>query len=402
MPRYDLDALDRDLDYAPGLSPSNGYLYWRAPPGAVKAGFAMTRVKLPGKVGDGQDRERARRCRDYAREVVRFLTAGPDISFARFTWGWVIRRYLTDEFSPFRDVKANTRDSYREVLERWESGVGNTAVGATDYLRVRTWLKAMKDNGRSVAYIKRMVTHLRIVTSYGVALGVPGAAEVKAILSELRVRGPAPRSAAPTAAQITAIIAKADEAGAAAFALGLSIQWWLALRAVDVRGQWLRMEKGEVASGITRGAFRWADGLTWDMLDRDLTTLRKVPSKTEDDLPDALTFDLRPLPDLRARLMAMPHRVGPVIVDASGLPYRKERWSEMFRTFRAAAGVPDHIWMMDTRAGAITDAKRLGASKLAMQFQANHASGATTERYIRERSASVNEVIRLRTGTLPK
>ena len=31
-----------------------------------------------------------------------------------------------------------------------------------------------------------------------------------------------------------------------------------------------------------------------------------------------------------------------------------------------------------------------------MQQQANHASGATTERYIRERSESANNVLRIR------
>jgi hypothetical protein len=245
-----------------------------------------------------------------------------------------------------------------------------------------------------------MFVHLRIAASYGAALRIVGARDVKEVLAEMRFAGARPRTAAPTSDQIAAIIAKADEAGETSFALGLSLQWWLALRAVDVRGQWLRMAKGEIASGIIRGGFRWADGLTWDMIDRDAGTLTKTPSKTEDveALQEPLVFDLTLIPDVRTRLLAMPSRVGPVIVDRNGMPYRKESWSALFRKFRAAAEVPDTIWMMDTRAGAINDAKRKGASPIELQHQANHASLSTTNRYIRERSESANRVIQMRSN----
>lgn len=151
--------------------------------------------------------------------------------------------------------------------------------------------------------------------------------------------------------------------------------------------------------GITRGSFRWADGLTWDMVARDLSDFRKVPSKTEDSLDEELIFDLTLVPEVTERLRAIPTaaRIGPVIRDPiSGMPFDRYRWSAKFRTYRTAAGVPDNVWMMDTRAGAITDAKRAGASPVLMQHQANHASGDTTSRYIREKSASISKVVQLR------
>ena len=181
------------------------------------------------------------------------------------------------------------------------------------------------------------------------------------------------------------------------FALGLSLQWWLTLRAVDVRGQWLTGDAG----GIRKNGKYWADGLTWDMIDRDLTVLRKTPSKTEETLPDELVYDLMLVPDLRRRLAEIPNgsRVGPVIVQRNGVPYSKRRWATLFARYRKAAQVPDHIWCMDTRAGAINHAKRAGASHIELQHQANHAQASTTDRYIRERSESVNKVIQLRTRT---
>lgn len=400
MTSFDHTALDGARpDYAPGLSVTKGFCYWRAPSKAINAGYAVKRLKLPGTATDGADLERARLCREYTREALRWMSEGDTSVFAKDTWGWLIQRYLTDELSPFREVKANTRDAYRWHLNRWQDAIGEAFVSTTSYSVLKGWQRAMQAKDRSDAYIKRMFTHLRIAASYGTALRIPGARDVKEILGEMRFSGNKPRSASPTSDQITAIIAKADAAGETTFALGLSLQWWLAFRAVDVRGQWLRMDKGEERSGIVRGGFRWADGLTWDMIDISTMTLTKTPSKTREAMPDALVLDLSPVPDLVARLKALPHRVGPVIVDAKGLPYRKEAWSALFRRFRAAAGVPDTIWLLDTRAGAINDAKRKGASPIELRDQANHASLATTNRYVRERSETASRVIQMRANT---
>ena len=395
MTAFDMHALDGARpDYAPGQSETKGFFYWRAPKPAIDQGYAFKRAKLPGQKGDGADLERARLCRDYTREALRWLDQGDTSVFAKNTWGWLIQRYLTDELSPFREVKANTRDIYRWHMNRWQEMVGETFVETTTYAVLKGWQRIMREKGRSVAYIKRMFTHLRIIASYGVALRISGARDVKEVLGELRVAGASARTKAPTPDQIAAVIAKADAAGETAFALGLSIQWWLALRAADVRGQWLRMQKGETPSGIVRGGFRWADGLTWDMIDGAILT--KTPSKTADKMPEPLVFDLSLCPDVLSRLQAMPKGVGPVIVDRNGMPYRKESWSALWRQFRKAAGVPDDIWMMDTRAGAINDAKNKGATAIQLQHQANHASLSTTNRYIRERSESANRVIQMR------
>lgn len=400
MTAFDQHALDGGRpDYAPGISATKGFFYWKAPRPAIDQGYAFKRAKLPGRKGDGADLERARICRDYTREALRWLDQGDTTVFAKDTWGWLIQRYLTDELSPYREVKANTRDAYAWHLHRWQDAIGEAFVSTTSYSVLKGWQRAMQAKDRSDAYIKRMFTHLRIAASYGTALRIQGARDVKEILGEMRFSGNKPRSASPTAEQIAAIIAKADEAGEASFALGLSLQWWLAFRAVDVRGQWLRMDKDEDRSGIVRGGFRWADGLTWDMIDLQAMTLTKTPSKTREALPDALVLDLSPVPDLVARLKALPHRVGPVIVDARGMPYRKEAWSALFRRFRAAAGVPDTILLLDTRAGAINDAKRKGASPIELRDQANHASLATTNRYVRERSETASRVIQMRANT---
>jgi hypothetical protein len=185
------------------------------------------------------------------------------------------------------------------------------------------------------------------------------------------------------------IIAAADAAGDAAVALGLSLQWWLTLRAVDVRGQWLPERKGA----------RWADGLTWDMIDLKAGKITKAASKTERHDGTVITWDLAPIPAVLDRLRAIPEgeRIGPVIKE-NGKPFRKEVYTNRFRKYARAAGVPDEVQMRDTRAGAINDAMMHGANKLQMQHAAGHLNSDTTERYIRVREQNAQNVIQMRAG----
>lgn len=382
--------------YAPNTARSKDWLYWKPTKKFIDAGFPKSPRRLPGRIGDGQDAQRAQLAREYTREMLKsFGAEEPKVEPG--SWKHLIGRYLSDDYSPFQDLKGNTQTEYCRNITRWEDAIGIAVVQEATLPVIKGWLKAMIDNGRTAAYRRRQFTMLRILVGYGVSIQFPGAREVDDVLSKMRVKGSRPRSVAPTESQIAAIIAAADEAGDRMYALGLSLQWWLTLRAVDVRGQWLPGESG----GIIKNGKHWADGLTWDMISRDLTELRKTPSKTKDALPEELVYDLTLLPEVRERLIEVPKakRVGPVIVQKNGMPYSKRRWATLFARYRAAANVPETVWNMDTRAAAINHAKRAGASHIEIQHQANHAQASTTDRYIRERSASVNKVIKLRTKT---
>lgn len=383
-----------DPMYSPCTSATAGIAYWKAPARYRKAGYAVTIVNL-GRVDDGNDIGRAAKARELTRDMLRWFE-GEEAKIVPNTWGHLIARYKSDDVSPFRDVKANTRQDYLERLAYLEPAIGHMLIADMTFIEAKRIVRGMQDKGRSPHFIKSKFTMLRILAGYAVAVQMPGARDVRDILRELRLKSPKPRTVAPTAAQIEAIIAKADEAGDHAFALGLLVQWHLTLRAMDVRGDWFALQTGEDRSGIVRGNRRWGDGLTWDMIDRDITTLTKTPSKTEDAMPEALVFDLTLVPAVRERLLRIGNRVGPVIVDKRGMPYDRFAWSDMWRKHRKAAGVPDDVWMMDTRAGAINDARRKGADPLSLQRQANHADFKTTQRYLREKSEGVNNVLRMR------
>lgn len=390
--RFDLNALHDGSQplYAPCLVWSRDLAFWKAPAKYRALGYEPSSVRLPGRRGDGLDLDRARKARELTRAM---LARFAQPSFPVGTWDWLIARYEGDEFSPIHEVKANTRAGYLETLARWKGAIGHLKIEALTYEVVKRTQAAMIAKGRSDAYIKRMFTMLRIVTGYGVALRLPAAREVASVLSEIRFASAPKRSVTPTRAQIRAIIDEADARGMFAFATGLLIQWTYMLRAVDVRGHWLPAPKSE--GGIWRDGQRWQDGLTWEMVGD--TFFEKVISKTGRSMPEAMRFDLTPEIASRLRLMGNRGRFGPVIVsERFGEPYTRYSWSQAFRRIRDDLKLPSDIAMMDTRAGAITEAKTLGAAPWELRDAAQHANVSTTDRYSRARSEAAAKVVQLR------
>ncbi len=386
-----------DPTYAPCIGISSGLIYWKAPAKYRKAGYAFTTKRLVGRVGDGLDLDRAAQARDLTRDMVCWFE-GSQPKLTPGTWGELIARYKGDDISPLVDVRPNTRLTYLSNIAYWEPVLGHDLIADFSFAEAKRIVRAMQEKGRNAHFIKAKFTMLRIIAGYGVALRMIGAKDAQEILGELRLKSPRPRTSSPTEAQVLAIAAKADEAGDASFATGILIQWRLALRAMDVRGDFFKLAKGDERSGICRTNSRWGNGLVWHMFDKDVTVLSKAASKTIDSDPETIDWDLMLVQDVRARLLDVPpeKRVGPVIVDRKGMPYDRYMWTDLWRKYRKEAKVPDTIHMMDVRAGALNDAKRKGASKIEIQQAANHADGKTTERYIREKSAGANNVLRIR------
>ena len=391
---------DSDPFYAPLLQWTKGkYPAWRPSKRYIKAGYSIKRIKLPGVRGDGRDLERAALCREYTRDLVGWWKRNGELAVEAGTLEWLVHKYSTDQFSPIHNVKPNTRMEYRRWVGVWGSISGTVPLSAIDYERLSLWLQEMRDNGRSADRIKRMFTMLRILMNYGVMLGNRDCERVSMILSKMRIPSPPQRSVQATREHVEAIVAAADRSGAHNFATGVLLQFELALRAVDVRGQWLPLASGEIASGIVRGGKRWADGITADMFDGDLATLTKVISKTVKSLPDPITFDLTPLPHLRERIRLLldDHPMGPLIVsERHRLPYTRHAWAAAWRNFREQAGVPAEVKSMDARSGGISEAQVLGADAATLRDAAQHRNLSTTDRYMRSRSENVNRVIQMR------
>lgn len=392
--------------YAPLTSRSKKYVYWKPSKRFVRMGADKSPVKLTGVIGDGQDEVRAKEARKLTRDLLAKFDETPDRQNG--TWAWLIDKYLHGEFSPIHSVKPNTREGYERLLARWRRAIGHMPVGQLDYTQIMKAKQAMEAKGDSDAAIRRMFVTLRIIANHGVALRAPGAAEVAGTLSNTRFRRSPARSVYPTRAEVMAIVDEADARGLHAFACGILLQWWLGLRAVDVRGQWF--EASPDAGGIIRKTYvkrtnkayeritRWQDGLTWDMVEPDLSGFRKVVSKTARTHPEPQFFDLSDLPEIRSRLrlLGQGSKTGPVILSNDGLPYTREGWTNAFRRIRDYLGLRKELRSMDIRAGAITEARDRGASLPDMRDAAGHASASTTQGYIRGADEARSRVVKLR------
>lgn len=409
---FDEERLRADPNYAPGLSWSGRFARWKAPRKYVEAGYPVKSVKLePGSPDDESQPARALACRQHTLDLLKWWKAQDESAVDYGTWAYVIGRYRTDPYSPYRETKANTRANYDYLLERWHGAIGHMRVSDLGWTQIKEIEHRMKAKGRSIAYVKRMMTMLRTVAKYGgFAINIPEAREVSTILSQMRFTTPQARNVVPTRDQVYAIVAQADAAGDEPVAAGLILQFELNLRAVDVRGQWFEITEAEFRQGgivrrVERNGSaiysRWQDGLTWEMFTPDCTSFTKVMSKTERNDGEPYTFDLTPLPDLVQRLRRLRgrHPTGPVIVSGRyGLPYEITAWSAAFRRYRDAAGVPSEVRAMDLRAGGITEAKEMGADPYSLRDAAQHKHLNTTDRYSRARSSSANRVVQLRQG----
>jgi len=156
----------------------------------------------------------------------------------------------------------------------------------------------------------------------------------------------------------------------------------------------------EAEGGVIRNGKRWQDGLTWDMFDAGLTTMTKLISKIRKSLPEPYVFNLTAIPEIQARLISIrPNgRMGPVILArrSGGFPTLQADGRRHGPKLRKQEGLPKELWMMDLRAGAMTEAKSLGASPYMLRDAGQHKEMSTTARYSRGRSESENNVARLR------
>jgi integrase len=161
-----------------------------------------------------------------------------------------------------------------------------------------------------------------------------------------------------------------------------------------VIGEWVPIANGDNDSGIVLGGRRWSHGLTWSDLSTDLVIVKET-TKTG----AVVAHDLKFCPivmDVLARIPAE-RRVGPLITDEEAArPYAEHAYAREWRLIARAAGIPDHVWNMDARAGGISEADDAGADLDAIRSAAGHTQASTTARYVRGTIGKSRKVARLR------
>jgi hypothetical protein len=374
---------------------------WAARHDLVKLGYRPKWVRLHYDFEDhGELQLASAQCRKLQAEMLAWASgARSDERAFDGTIAGLVRTYQRDPTSPYRELKWNTRRTYDHVLKIIERAFGQRALPVLRIGDFRRWYEeAAKPKVEGalprVRKAHGIISMFRRLFTYGKSAELPECARLAAILDAARFKQPRRRRVKLELAHVQAFVAKAIELNRISLALGTALQFETTLRQGDVIGQWEPFAAGAEQSGIVLRGRRWGLGLTWADISAEMT-ITKETTKT-----GALVgHDLKACPIIQSVLSKIPNtsRVGPLIIDETvGRPYAEHAYSREWRVVARAAGVPDHVWNMDARAGGISEADDAGADLDAIRSAAGHNQASTTARYVRGTIGKSRKVAELR------
>jgi hypothetical protein len=345
-------------------------------------------------------------CRRHTARLFAWIdqqSASPDDPMPRYdgSVASLYRLYQQHPDSSFHDVKRNTRKTYTDSLKVIEGSVGARLVRRVTTLDVKRWHRAWKApkvaGGRPrIDRAHDAVSMFRQVLRFGAALRFTECGVLDAELAKLRFERGGAREQQMTFTQATAAVRKAIELGASglipvdrarSMAIGIAAQFDLLLRQKDVIGEW-QPAAPEVAGAIYSGEEMWTGRFRWENVPG--WRLRLKTSKTR----SAIEFDLTNYSLLFPLLDAVPmhERVGAIVKGEHGLPVRERSYRKWYRQIARAAGIPDDVWLMDSRAGGATEADEAGADLKAISDHLTHSKTSMTVRYIRNVTGRTKQV----------
>jgi len=275
----------------------------------------------------------------------------------------LIERYKNDPDSNYKKIGFRTRQNYDWYLRRIENDLGSERVADLDAHRIKNIHESWKATG--IASAHGFVTMLRVISTFGATwLKSPGCRELKITLSGMEFQMPEERKERLTADHAKAIRRKAHELGRPSIALAQAFQFDCMLSQTDAIGEWVPNSEPGV-SDITDGNEKWLRGLRWSEIDENLV-LRHTTSTRKH-----IEFDLRggaPMVMEELALLGTLPTTGPVIIsERYGKPYISHEFRHKWREIAQAAGVPDKVRNMDSRAPARLD--RLAPSRRHLRRQ---------------------------------
>jgi hypothetical protein len=360
-------------------------------------GFPERTIRLPA---DADEETLGELCRDHTARLLAWI-AGPESERTVVYDGTIrslSRLYQRHADSPFHDVKRNTRKTYSDSLKVIESTVGNRLVRAVTIIDVKRWFKlwrAPKIEGGEprTSRAHDAVSMLRTILRFGFALGYPDCAALVERLKMVRFENAGAREQEMTATQamsfIRVALGRGDDRGRN-MAIGVAAQFELALRQKDIIGEW-GPASPNVAGAVYASTEMWTGVFRWENIPGWRFRLKTSKNRARAE------FCLDDYPMLFPLLEAVPHaeRSGAIVKGEYGLPIRERSYRKWFREIARAAGIPDEVWSMDSRAGAATEADAAGADLKSISDLLTHSEPRTTLRYIRS-TKRVREVAKAR------
>jgi hypothetical protein len=317
------------------------------------------------------------------------------------TLGSLIRLYQTDKDSSYQELRYASRmndDSRCKLIAR---DYGDTLLSDIDARMIKDWWRAWTSDGRTPSAHGK-VGQLRTLFAFGSTLvgkrGDPECRRLREDAGLLRFKMGKPRKEYITATQALAIIAKAHELGRHSIALAQAFQFECTLRQKDVIGEWVPMGEPEL-SEIHDGQWKWLRGIRGEEIDANLI-LRHMTSKRQ----KPVEVDLRLAPMVMAELDLagkFPEKGPLIICEATGVAWQAKNFREKWRKVATAAGVPNHVWNMDSRAGAITEGTDVAAMD-DVRRTATHSNVSQTQAYSRDDTKAIARVMKGRAASRNK
>lgn len=398
------------VDNAPGLRwrpcRAGWQAFWRPRTDLTKRGYSASPTRLWVGV-EPTDIERqwiSDRCNVLQDEMLLWGRGGiPKVAPFDGTLRSLASCYQTDPDSTYHKLRYRTRVGYDYMIKRIVDQYGEQPLGdgfkdgepvkgITARLLLR-WHEGWTA-GDKIATGHKMVATLRTMFGFGATLLECKECErLCGVMHKMRFKMGEARGSVITAEQATAIRRQANELGLISIALAQAFQFECTLRQKDVIGEWVPQSEPGI-SEVIEGNDKWLRGLRWEEIDQHLI-LRHVTSKRQKEIVVDLKLAPMVLEELQ-KLGELPD-TGPVIVsETRGRPFYAHEWRRDWRSVAKLAGVPDDVFNMDSRAGAITEATDAGASLEDVRHAATHSNISMTQKYSREPEKKTATVMTLR------
>jgi hypothetical protein len=355
-------------------------------------------------------------CQQYQSEMLMW-SRGVDLPPNAFNGSLrsLIHCYRSDADSPYQNNRYHVRQNRDSMLRRITARHGTEALSDIKARVLLAWHKDWSMDGKRLATGSAFIGQLRALFSFGATLlEDPDCERLCGVMSKMRFKGTKARGVSVTAEHANAIRAKAKEHfGWDSIALGQAFQFECTLRQKDVIGEWVPVsEKG--ISAVVRGKEKWLRGIVWQEIDENLI-LRHITSKKlklmEADLKLApmVLEELQEVAGGETLIMVDPitkkvtvnrHLLpasGPLLTnDQNGWPWSGNEYRRKWRMVARACGIPDEVWNMDSRSGAISEAIQAGAPIEFVRHAATHSDVSQTADYDRGQAEATAKVMRMR------
>ena len=319
----------------------------------------------------------------------------------------LIACYKTDDESEYHSKRYKTREHYDTLCRRLEKDCGHMLVSELDARTLKALHRGWSADGKKIAMGHAVVGMLRTLATFGkTLLKCPDCKSLQSDLHDMRFKMPPRRKVWITSEQTVAVRNKAREKGFGSIALAQAFQWDVMFRQKDVIGEWVPLTEPGISDVIEQNQ-KWLRGLRGEEIDPNLI-LRHTTSKKGKDVEFDLNLAPCVLEEVRLMNGLPPDAVvtrahlpasGPIVIsEQSGVPWTDFNFRRRWREIAKAAGVPAHVFSMDSRAGAITEASDAGAPMEHIRQAATHSDISTTAGYSRGQANKTAEVAKIRIG----